>query len=228
LLNRAARFFPILRELRSNLPAGGTVLEVGSGSLGLGEYWNFPFVGCDLVFPHPPAKNMKPVQCSGHQLPFRDSIFDAVVLSDVVEHVPPALRKEVISEALRVSRGLVIVGYPCGPAAFAADRALSREYDRRQANPPGWLVEHMQHTFPDEDLVRDVPHGWKTRTIPNENLRFHLWMMKAEMSRLWNRAFRSILNLFPSLVDFLLQRVNREPSYRKIFVITRELERRSA
>ena len=59
MLNRAARFFPILRQLKPQLPNGDSLLEVGSGSLGLGEFWKGPFVGCDVTFPSRPVKNMR-------------------------------------------------------------------------------------------------------------------------------------------------------------------------
>src|ERR1700742_745592 len=79
LLNRASRFFPILQALQSVLKTGGTLLEVGSGSLGIGEYWHGPFVGCDLSFASRPVRNMQAVRCVGQQLPFRSGSFDAVV-----------------------------------------------------------------------------------------------------------------------------------------------------
>jgi hypothetical protein len=82
----------MLRELRPKLPTGGSLLEVGSGSLGLGEFWRGPFVGCDVTFSARSVKNMRAVRASGHQLPFGDGAFDAVVVSDVMEHVPPPAR----------------------------------------------------------------------------------------------------------------------------------------
>jgi hypothetical protein len=224
LLNRAARFFPILEELKSQLPQGGTLLEVGSGSLGLGEFWRGAFVGCDLMFSSPPVKNMRAVCCSGHQLPFGDGAFDAVVVSDVMEHVPPEFRKTVVEEVLRVARQVVVLGYPCGPAAFALDQKLYQAYENRDLSPPVWLQEHMLHAFPDEGLLSQLPSIWKRKTIPNESLLFHEWMMRKEMVRLWDYSFRLLLRIAPDFVARLLQGVNREPSYRKIFVLTRQTE----
>lgn len=224
MLNRAARFFPILRELRSELPSGGVVLEVGSGSLGLGEFWSDVFVGCDVAFSSRPVKNMRAVKCSGHELPFGDGAFDAVVVSDVMEHVPPIQRKQVVAEVLRVARRVVVFGYPCGRAAFELDRELYHDYKHRNLPPPVWLEEHMLHPFPEEDLLARPLAGWKSRVFPNETLQFHQWMMRREMFRWWDRSFRLALKGMPGLVERALQRVNREPSYRKIFVLTRESE----
>jgi hypothetical protein len=222
LLNRAARFFPILKELKSHLPAGGAVLEVGSGSMGLGEFWSEPFVGCDLMFSSRPVANMRAVQCSAYQLPFRDRAFDAVLVSDVMEHIPPTLRTQVFTEALRVARKIVVFGYPCGRAAHEVDKKLYRDYQSRKLAPPIWLEEHMLHPFPDESLLTDLPTGWKKQVIPNETLRFHYWMMKTEMSPLWNFCLRLLLKMAPGLVGRCLKHANREPSYRKIFVLTCE------
>jgi hypothetical protein len=222
LLNRAARFFPILRELRSNLPRSCTLLEVGSGALGLGEFWRIPFVGCDLAFSSLPVENMRAVRCSGHQLPFVDGAFDGVVVSDVMEHVLPEQRTQVVAEVLRVARTVAVFAYPCGPQAFELDRRLYREYQSRNLPPPVWLEEHMLHAFPDEALFAELPTGWNRRILPNETLQFHYWMMRTEMFQLCDRSFRLALRMMPGLVDRFLRLVNREPSYRKIFVLTRE------
>lgn len=222
MLNRAARFFPILRVLKQHLPPGGTLLEVGSGALGLAEFWNGPFVGCDVSFSSHPAKNMLAVICSGHQLPFKDAAFDAVVVSDVIEHVAPNYRRQVVSEVLRVARRVAVFGYPCGPGAFVLDQRLYHDYEARNLAPPVWLEEHMRHPFPDENLFSGLPAGWQARILPNESLQFHYWMMRTEMSRLWNYAFRLALRTAPRVVEWRLQRQNYEPSYRKIFVLTRK------
>src|SRR5579871_5428492 len=119
MLNWAARYYPILRILKSHdLLNHGSLLEIGSGPIGIGRFRKVPFVGCDISFPIQPQWPMKPIVASAAELPMEDNEFDVVVASDVLEHVPPHLRETVISEALRVARKLVVFGFPCGRLAW--------------------------------------------------------------------------------------------------------------
>jgi hypothetical protein len=223
LLNRAARYFPILREIRGlvDLENGVRVLEVGSGSIGIGEFWRHSFVGCDVTFPGQPRAPMQAVRGSGSQLPFADGAFDIVVASDVLEHVPPDWRETVISEVLRVSRAVAVFGYPCGALARDLDAKLHERYVSRQLTPPGWLVEHMLYPFPDERLFSRTFDNWKVKSVANESLDFHYRMMRLEMYLPLNLLFQFALAVMPKAVERYLRRVDREPSYRKIFVLSR-------
>jgi len=228
LLNHAARYFPILRELLPQIGSDGSVLEIGAGPRGLGEFFYRPFVGCDVTFPSKPRKPMMPVVCSGDRLPFSDGSFDAVVSSDVMEHVPPQHRCAVVSEALRVARKLAVFGFPHGVDAHNLDRELRSEYKKRGMQSPAWLEEHMLYSFPTADLFRELPLGWKMKVIPNEALSFHAWVMRMEMSRWWDHFFRLALLVAPSFMEWSLRKFDREPSYRMIFVFTHEMPFRSS
>jgi len=221
VLNHATRYFPILKVLKEYLPPNGNLVEIGSGMIGVGEFWSRPFVGCDLSFARPPKAPLQPVICSADALPFHDRSFDALIASDVMEHIPPTQRGRVVSEIFRVTRTVAVIGYPCGQGAWALDRRLHEHYRSRGLPPPPWLEEHLLNPFPDEALFVDVPAGWEMKVIRNESLRFHLWMMRAEMHRTWARAFRLALLIAPGLVRRLLPMANREPYYRMIFVFTR-------
>jgi hypothetical protein len=139
-----------------------------------------------------------------------------------MEHVPPAWRRAVISEALRVSRGVVVFGYPCGASAHALDEKLREQYLRRKMPVPIWLDEHMLHPFPDAELFSEVPGGWKIKSVPNESLDFHYRMMQLEKYRFWDYLFRLGLLVIPRVIEKLLRRVDQEPSYRRIFVLSRQ------
>lgn len=207
------------------MPKDHAILEIGSGPYGVGEFYRHRFVGCDTSFSEPPKTRMLPVVSHGMQLPFADSSFDVVIVSDVLEHVPPVRRRSLILEALRVMRKVAILGFPCGPLAFDLDRQLFAEYQRLRQVPPPWLEEHMLHPFPDQGLFEDLEGEWVVRSLGNENLYFHAWMMRKEMSPTWNRFFCLLLTLASGIVEHALGYADREPCYRRIFVITRAPER---
>jgi ubiquinone/menaquinone biosynthesis C-methylase UbiE len=224
LLNRAARYFSLLRELKNELGSEPLILEIGSGSIGIGEFLPRSFVGCDVKFDRTPRKPMMPVVASGTQLPFAAKSFDIVISSDVLEHVPPENRESVIAEALRVARKRVLFCFPCGAQAFALDQKLNADYEKRGKEAPIWLQEHMMHPFPDRDLFHSLPDGWKVRYKPSECLSFHDWMMHKEMGRGWDYAFRLVLLIFPRIVRYILNSFDRDPSYRTIFTLIKEGE----
>jgi hypothetical protein len=222
LLNWAARYYPILRVLEQyGLNSKGSILEIGSGSTGLGAFRKVPFTGCDISFPNPPQWPMTPVAASAAALPFGDRSFDAVLASDVLEHIPPEFRERVIQEALRTARRLVIFGFPSGDAAHKSDRALREVYLSRHLEVPSWLEEHMLAPFPAEDLFCNLP-GWKMTQIGNENIQFHGWIMRQEFRRSFVRASNAFRRIAPWLLEALLHLAERPPFYRRIFVLLRE------
>lgn len=221
MLNWAARYYPIVRVLKTHgLFHDASLLEIGSGPIGIGRFRNVPFVGCDISFPFQPASPMIPITASATQLPMKDKEFDVVVASDMLEHVPPGLRDTVIGECLRVARKLVIFGFPCGPLAWESDRALLNVYLNAKLTPPEWLAEHMEAPFPDTGSIRAVD-GWEIERIGNESIRFHSWMMQREMSSRFVRASWYALRFTPLLVEALLRKADRSPFYRQIFVFSR-------
>ncbi|SRR6266403_2705209 len=224
MLNRAARYFPIVRELKQHLVDSDSLLEIGSGPYGLGEFYSRSFVGCDVSFVTRPRPPMSPVLATATHLPFRDRAFDGIVVSDVLEHVPPDCRMPVIREALRVTRKVAIFGFPQGPQAFEYDRKLAKVYAEKQVDAPVWLQEHMRHPFPTENLFDDLRTEWNIRSFGNESLNFHYSVMRKELHRLWNYSFLLLLALIPKTVEYILRRADHEPYYRNIVVVQRPPE----
>jgi predicted SAM-dependent methyltransferase len=222
MLNWAARYFPILRALKPQLADTDSLLEIGSGSIGIGKFRRVPFVGCDVNFSFRPKAPMLPLVASATNLPFDDGSFDAVVASDVLEHVFPEQRIFVIREALRVARKIAIFGFPSGPQAFEYDLKLAEAYDRSRRDRPAWLEEHVQYQpFPTEDLFEELQHEWTVSSFDNENVVFHNWVMRQEMHRPGIYCFRILLAVLPRLMEYALRRADREPYYRKIVVVQR-------
>ncbi|MCU1301035.1 MAG: hypothetical protein JWQ87_1319 [Candidatus Sulfotelmatobacter sp.] len=222
MLNWAARYYPILRALKPQLSKGDSLLEIGSGSVGIGMFYRARFVGCEIKFADPPKAPMLPVVASAMNLPFEDRSFEGVVVSDVLEHVPPGLREVVIKETLRVASKIAIFGFPSGNKALEYDLKLAEIYDRSPQGRPEWLDEHLRYQpFPTAALFDELPPEWTVSSFDNENVGFHNWVMKQEMYRLGRRIFRVLLTFLPQQMESLLRRVDREPYYRKIVVAQR-------
>lgn len=226
MIAHAGRYYPILRLLRSTISQNPSILEVGSGPNGLGEYYSHRFVGCDVTFSEPPKPPMLPVVASAVRLPFRNASFDAVVASDVLEHVPPDSRHDLICEALRVTRTMAVFGFPCGQRAYALDQGLFATYHELGTPAPPWLEEHMLYSFPDEGLFQHLDQEWTVRRMGNDNLHFHNWLLRRMMggSR-WMLFFHVMDKFAPRLMEHALRLADCEPCYRRIIALTRKRDR---
>jgi len=222
LLNWAVRYFPILRLLKGRIPAGELLLDIGSGSFGLASFYRDRFAGCDLEFPHTPRQPMLPVRCSATNLPFGDASFPAVVISDVLEHLPPEHRLGIVQETLRVARNLAVFGFPCGSPAYESDRNFQEYLKARGIRCHDWLEEHLRHPFPDFTLFEGLDSEWSVESFGNENVVFHEWVNRNELSRLAKGLFWVLLTIVPHAVARMLRLCDRPPYYRLIVVATRK------
>jgi hypothetical protein len=222
MLNWAVRYYPILDILKTEgLLEDGSLLEIGSGPIGIGGFRKVPFVGCDLSFAFKPKPPMFAIKASAANLPFADRIFDVVIASDVLEHVPPALRSTVISEAMRVADKLVIFAFPSGDAAWQSDRDLLETYKEINRPAPEWLTEHMEAPFPGPEFFVNL-RGWNVEQFGNDGLQFHSWLMRREMSSLFGYASKAMMQLAPGMTRSVLRKADKTPYYRQVFVLRRQ------
>lgn len=183
LFNQVMRYLPVLDDLRRKHPA--RILEVGSGSTGLGPYWKHPLIGCDIRFTDPLHPHLRGVCASATALPFGDAAFDCVCSLDLLEHLRPEERQSALSEMMRVAARWVVVGYPAGRGAQWADRAVQRFYDWRGGTAPDWLGEHLAHALPDgREVHRLARTHWRITRTGNENLLVHFLGIVLE-TRAW-------------------------------------------
>ncbi len=137
------------------------IVEVGAGVAGLGFLLGQPVVGIDLAFNTPVLRQFNPyvlaVIGTGTQLPVADNAFQASLAIDSIEHVPPPLRLEAISELLRVASDRVVISIPCGAAAVSADQRLAAWDQSQRRQRVFWLSEHLAYGIPeDEDMRRMI------------------------------------------------------------------------
>lgn len=220
----ALRYLSVVRELSKS--HAESVLEVGSNGLGCAPYLKQRVVGLDIHFAPPFHPDLVAVRGSAMAIPFADRSFDAAISLDMLEHIEPQSREQVVYELLRVAKSQVCIGVPCGEAAHLQDEELAREYRKRHGKDFHYLVEQISYGVPEKRDVLDYIHsaakklrrGVKITVQGNINLKLRLILMRGWMSEnlITNLIFRKILLLFIPI----LRRLNQPPVYRQLFLVT--------
>jgi SAM-dependent methyltransferase len=222
VLNRCPRYFPLVRFLEEH--PGCSVLEVGSGSIGLAEFQDREFTGCDVDFPEPPHPRMTAVVASGQTLPFGSETFDLVVCQDTLEHLPPEGRETLVDELVRVSSRFVYLSFPRGRLARLADQAYAFYHGRIRRWPlPGWLTEHLSTPSVDPARVRGrLDACGIVRSRGNENLLAHLFLLTVEHWAGMNRRLEILVRARPRLGRLIFGVLNLPPTYRHVLMLDKK------
>lgn len=248
MLSQLIRYAPVISLIQRAQP--DRILEVGSGSQGLGKFLSGRFVGVDRDFsdytgtPGRPNPRMLAIQATGAQLPFQSRSFDLVLLLDVLEHLSPQSRPGVLTECDRVARGWIVAGFPCGAPAWNHDWEFHQWLLRRALPVPGWLREHLEHPFPTVQEVSQVLSGpaRRVRVLDNVWLPGHRLLMRWETRGRCGRQSAALSDLMaPTAWDWkghrtvtnvlrralrrawpLVHALERGPGYRKLIVVEKD------
>ena len=223
----ALRYLPVVKDIKS-LGKYPTVLDVGSGGLGIAPYIGFKVTGIDVRFRPPFHPRLDRIKASATALPFADKVFDAVVSVDTFEHLKPSDRTKAIYEMLRTAKKLAVIAVPCGKLAYQQDKQLSRIYRKRYGKNYHFLQEQLKLGLPEQpDIIsaitqaaRDMNIRVNLTILDNENLKLREFLMIGWMSKniFTNIFFRKILLFTVPILVFM----NNPPVYRKIFVIRKK------
>jgi SAM-dependent methyltransferase len=240
MLNQVVRFAPVV-ELVRELPPG-TLLDVGSGSVGLAPWlrgWDVTAVDASFddygAAEGPAHDGVRRVVGDARELPFEDRSFDVVVSLDMLEHVAPGDREQVLRELARVAGRRAIVACPAGAAALEADRRLAESYRGRGEPEPGWIGEHIENGFPEPgELARVLSSAGNVRLLGNESVLAHERVMRAEAGRFSRYAAQVTEKLLGAAVRrdgpagaagnralAMVRGNDRPPTYRTIAVLDR-------
>lgn len=117
-LNLILRYDPIVKMLkkieRKMEKNELSVLEIGSGSIGITRFYKGKVVGLDIEgekYNHPRLKFFKG---SATNLPFKDKSFDVVISVDTLEHLTRKDQLKMVQEAYRVAKKYILFTYPIG------------------------------------------------------------------------------------------------------------------
>jgi predicted SAM-dependent methyltransferase len=220
----ALRYLPIVRFINKSGLKNSRILEIGSGSLGIGPYLGKPITAVDIDFSGPNWKNLKKIVSSATQLPFAHNSFDVSLSVDLLEHLPEKSRLQALTEQFRVSKNLAIIALPLGKDSSAQDQLLNQEYRNIHLRQHPFLQEHLQYGLPQsEKQLRELISRATSKKISilvqgNRNLFLRLWLMRGWTSRskLVNLFFRKILLPFLPLLRIMDK---YPPHYRQIFYV---------
>jgi len=117
-IDRWSRYIHIANEIQKNVNKKSSVLEIGSGGLGISgllssERNDLDFFLLDIR--KDAFTDLKGPHCvvgDGCRLPFRDKSIDIVVSVDTLEHIPKSLRHNFYKESKRVCKKKIIVTCP--------------------------------------------------------------------------------------------------------------------
>jgi hypothetical protein len=226
VVERALRYVPIVRDIEAKDVRRLKTLEVGSGSVGLKPYLRTEpglLVGTDVDFSKGRGIVPNRVMSTGQRLPFESKAFDVVICLDVLEHVAPSVRSDIIKEMIRVACKIIYIGFPAGAGAYGQDAKLDCAWLETHGERHRFLVEHLENPLPSEDDVKTAleqleMYGVRITQYRNTNLRIREWLM------LWGWVSQSPVKRFIAgslaLVFLpLLLRMNFGPCYRQIFRI---------
>lgn len=227
----ALRYLPVVEWIRrkfkiQNSKLKISVLEVGSGGLGIVPYLNRPVTGVDVQFDKPIHPMLKPETGDATKLEFANDSFDIVLSVDMLEHLPKEKRKKAIDEMVRVAKKAVVVGVPCGTLSLVHDKQIQESYKKRFGKEFPFAEEHIKFGLPEEEDIFDAirfsgKRHDKHLSIDmkgNLNLKLRGFLMWGWINDniIVNILFRKLFLLFIPLFRI----IDRPPYYRKIFFVT--------
>lgn len=220
----ALRYLPIVDAI-NKLGKDITILEIGSGGLGITPYLKRDVTGVDIDFQPPYHRFLKMIKASATNLPLKDSSFEIALCVDTLEHLSQTKRKKAISEMLRIARKKVIIALPCGKDSTNEDILLAEFSKKHSGKILPFLQEHLKYRLPEkEEIIEMIESGAnkynkevKITIRGNESIFLHRFLLKGYMvNNFWvDFFFRKILLLAISIMRLF----NKEPTYRKIFFV---------
>ncbi|MEE2888768.1 MAG: methyltransferase domain-containing protein, partial [Planctomycetota bacterium] len=149
LFDQYSRYGACARSVRSLLPEGGTVLDVGSGRPRLlGRF----LPGYQVTYLDPGLLNgaSDSIASDLFEADLAAGSFDVVTNIDTLEHIPLEDRSRFIERLIKVAKRGVVLAAPFVEDGLAAatDQRVNEIYRAKTGQPYPWLEEHEAYGLP--------------------------------------------------------------------------------
>lgn len=217
----ALRYLPLVELLKNVNLQDSKILEVGSGSYGITPYLKKEVIGLDVAFDEPEFSLLRRISGTAVNLPFKDSQFDVVILSDVLEHMPKAKRKKALYESVRVAKRMVIISGPIGQKSLEQDKKLAAYSEKILGDKHKFFDEHLRFGLPAIDEIdkylNENPKVKEVKVIGEYlNLKVREILMKFFITKnkpLYYFYLKGLMLFIP-----ILRYLNMRPCYRTLII----------
>lgn len=194
------RYAPIIKYIRNKSLKNQSILEIGSGPLGLTKFINKKIVGLDISFEGPHLGYLVMIKGNCHALPFKTSSFDYTICMDMLEHINHSSYDDALSEIFRVTRKTIIVGFPTGKEAKNIEQRVRIFVEEKMKKWKGkeetkmrffernqFLFQHVEMGLPSTEEIINILHGIIKRTnraaqiqiVKNQGVKFWSYFVRA-------------------------------------------------
>lgn len=221
------RYDPIVKIINQSGFNKYPILEVGSGTNGISDYYKGKVVGVDSDFSRTGEEknlNITHVRGQATKLPFQNNSFYYVVCLDTLEHLPDNKREMTVCELVRVAKknAMIFLGFPTGALSKKFEDKASYLYKRKHKVDHIWLKEHKIYGLPrKQQILASLQKNGiildKIKVVKNANL--IVWfiihfLFTVHASSVISKLFKIFFSQFTNLL-----KVKIPPYYRVILVI---------
>jgi len=213
------RYIPIVKYIKKNFDEPYTILEVGSGSLGITPYIKKKITGLDIKFEKINSRYLKKVKGTATDIPFKNSSFDIVINVDTLEHLNKKERYEAVKEMSRVSKDKIIIAVPCGKKSEILDRYVRDLTKNNFGKIDFYIEEHIQNGLPNSGELKGIYKKCKLKLIKVVN-NYPIWLRYAGVYFFFTKNKNKIrVYYLMTMLSPLLERIRIGTPYRKIFIL---------
>ena len=221
----------ILHEAFKDSKKTVNILDVGGGSEYLDQQLkdsglNYRLTILD-VLPRPLTVTGDYIQADATSMKLDNNSFDAVVSTDVIEHIPQELKVDFLSECVRVAKDVCIIAGPFDTEGVHEVEVIVNDFNKQLfGTGQSWLEEHFQFGKPSMALFKEtlqtigMPYdSFGTLSLTTWLLNTHINLIDAKLGL--DADAHRLLNSFYGENILEMNEIG-VPTYRQFFVIYKQ------